>query len=1181
MELPARGTERMAFKCRHPFLFTLLVVFPLVAVSATHAPPASDVADVALGSAQFLQEKRIAWTWYATEKQTFTSLLGAGHFDYLVVPAQTQREGFDRAERSMMTSEIARAIVERQVSVPDPYLVEHALGMGRRKASLDDINTLARQLRVRVVVVPYVGHDGSGTLWATLAIYRSSDSTTPIMETQPIYVTTHTAFSDSAAPVQPFIEALPELLSELALPAPRPPAARAAAALRSLPKSPELLAQSGDESPLEDAARFAILGAIAPPETRAAEHLFERCLLASYRASASPERAFLQAYCLFRLNLRPAAVHVLRETPTAGLVALEAVVNGNLTGTAALVHRTSGYQRLILDFELNKLARVYGHAADTAPFPPFLMELAGRSAGWNTLLHRQWDFGSEQVGQSNVVIKKLLDQIYPVTGKSLNEVVQAEAATPGRPFDEMDLELTAHQHVRQLLTDQSPAWCCAKSFERPGPWDFLSVLDAWSDANLVSAVEAELDFRGLPDDAKEILNRLDPEFSGRPAFELLHARTDLALAKSLPQTQQGTLRASARDHALQAFLAAGGQTAEAVAALGILGPDLSSLELARGYGTDYPFNEAWLSNDFAIDHAQRLKLAQRALANTQTGVGYATLAMLDGHDAIKPALRADLRGRFRGNPGLEAVTTELESSESSSTSPDPKVVIAKLRSKMRAEPDVWDVRTELSAWLMASRRYAEAAEALADYPPFNQDRPSNPVYLSNIAAEAGHKFYWQGAEREARKLYKIATRFNVGSEAEMSAAMHMRLLSDDLTGALAEAERRADRYPNGVSYSYYLSLLHLLGRSQQAWKAFDLLLSQPLGPGPWESAIVGLRIAGTTDADLYRWVNRPDIAAAGNGALSWPATLLLMWSTTDRVANTGLAERVASLGHEPIGLIEGDGRVASYPGVQPGNRFLVIRSDFRADQRPSLKFGAAVPSSELLFARALIPLSRGDFKEAVSRFDELAARYPIEREVQNADAVYALPDFAYASAKAGDPLQLERFIQGLPAGTQFFELALARTYFRAIAHHDDDAALADLQQGFVLIEHFLGRTPSTEYQYAEAAERLYRATGDKRFRDRAVLWAHSMQRLQPWSAWAYAMEAELADDHAARRAALVKAMFLDALSPRLSSIPAADLDWARIQLKDGNPFIRRSAVSKDASQQTASIWAGSTGVRAE
>jgi hypothetical protein len=75
----------------------------------------------------------------------------------------------------------------------------------------------------------------------------------------------------------------------------------------------------------------------------------------------------------------------------------------------------------------------------------------------------------------------------------------------------------------------------------------------------------------------------------------------------------------------------------------------------------------------------------------------------------------------------------------------------------------------------------------------------------------------------------------------------------------------------------------------------------------------------------------------------------------------------------------------------------------------------------------------------------------------------------------------------------------------------------------------VGATPPTEYQFAEVAERLYRETGDPRFRDRAAKWAHSFQHLQPWAAWAYVMEAELTVDDAARREALVKALFLDPL----------------------------------------------------
>ena len=149
-------------------------------------------------------------------------------------------------------------------------------------------------------------------------------------------------------------------------------------------------------------------------------------------------------------------------------------------------------------------------------------------------------------------------------------------------------------------------------------------------------------------------------------------------------------------------------------------------------------------------------------------------------------------------------------------------------------------------------------------------------------------------------------------------------------------------------------------------------------------------------------------------------------------------------------------------------------------------------------------------------------------------------------------------LAGLSSETRFFELSLAKAYFNGIAHKSSDAALGDLARAFGFMDHVVGATPPTEYQFAEAAERLYRETGDSRFRDKAAKWAHNYQHLQPWSAWAYIIEAGLTTDVAARREALVKALFLDPLSPRLKSMPEAELAIARKALHErGNPFARR------------------------
>jgi hypothetical protein len=228
-----------------------------------------------------------------------------------------------------------------------------------------------------------------------------------------------------------------------------------------------------------------------------------------------------------------------------------------------------------------------------------------------------------------------------------------------------------------------------------------------------------------------------------------------------------------------------------------------------------------------------------------------------------------------------------------------------------------------------------------------------------------------------------------------------------------------------------------------------------------------------------------------------------------------------------------------------------------------------IDSSLVAYSAGLLAMQHGDFAGAVSRFDEVATHFTIERYINPIDAAYALPDFAYASAKADDPLSLEPFLAKLP--NQVFEGDLALAYFQDIRHHDTTAALQSLEKAFGLMDNVVGRWPSMQYQYAETAERLYKDTHAVQFRDLAVSWARTVQTLQPWTAWAYAMEAELAENAAQRSAVLDKAYFLDPLSPRLRAIPAAELEQAQRRISSGgSPFkLPSNSAARPISGKTA------------
>jgi hypothetical protein len=1103
---------------------------------------------------QFASLEGIDSAWSNDEKQSYGALLSGAHYDWFLAPVQVRENGFARADRSMMNAELARALEGRNRPLPDSYLIERVLGDGQRQIPLHEIDVLSSRVGATTILVPTVEHDHAGNIKLKVDIYRKMSGSASIESTPPAQkISLSRNYADALAPIDAFDNLLPDLIAALGVEPMSQSGSSSAGKILALPATPQDLATAEIGNTVANAARLCVIGELAPPGTRDSERLFERCLLMARQSPDDTRQRFLLAFALLKLNHRIAAVQILKGQREPSLIALRAVVDGNLTDTAKLANTATGYERLLFEFELHDLSLIYGHLGDLElPLPAALVGLSNRSEAWAILLRLRWH-NMKRAVQDNIPLKQLLDEAYPIDGQLLSDLLASRRATPGAVISSLDLQLTVHQHVRDLMIDKGATWCFPHSQGFPASWDYVSLIEAWSDINLFRTVDYQLSFLGLPEQAQALLITLDPIYNGQPDFEILQAETQNALAAKVSQPQKVSFSSDARRHAHMAFLAAGGPTDDAIEALSILGPgDPAVMEVARIYTEDYPLNPNWLNNDFAVDQSMRHSLERIALDNTQTGIGFASRLLQDSGESGKKEVRAALVGRFNGHPALDEVLEQL-----GSFSPEVEAAIERMRKRIAESPDVFETRGNLAYTLVIQGRYAEAAKVVASYPDFHKSN-GNGVELSNYANEAARGLYWHGAEQQARELYRIATKYHVGSEAEMIAGLHLQLLDSNFEGALAVAADWVARYPNGDSYFNYMSLLHLLGRSEESWRIFNLLLDQPTNIGPWESAMVGLRIMGTDQNQLLRWVAQPKIARAGSPAASWSAHFLLMWSGTDRVAPSDLPERIFALSHDRLGTIESnDGRVASYPSDDTPNRYLIVRSIFRAERRVPLAFGTEVEPNEVLSARALVPLQHGDFANAVSRFDEVAARFPIETPLDGATSVLA--DFAFASAKGGDPLYLERFLVGLPKKTRFFELSLSKAYFDGIVHKNYHAALRDLDQAFGFMDHYLCAAPSTEYRFAEAAERLYRETGDLRFRDKAAQWARNFQLLQPWAAWAYVIEAELTADIAARREALVKALFLDPLSQRLKAIPDAELAIAKKALHErGNPFARRA-----------------------
>jgi tetratricopeptide (TPR) repeat protein len=254
------------------------------------------------------------------------------------------------------------------------------------------------------------------------------------------------------------------------------------------------------------------------------------------------------------------------------------------------------------------------------------------------------------------------------------------------------------------------------------------------------------------------------------------------------------------------------------------------------------------------------------------------------------------------------------------------------------------------------------------------------------------------------------------------------------------------------------------------------------------------------------------------------------------------------------------------PDPQEKERVLDLTSGisrFRRSERKPLTERVEVPSPFVSFADAYVELKKGNYAAAVEKFDYIASFYPIEGDAFTRTDGYALPYFAWASAKAKDPLGLERFLLAGPwlPEKQRFDYALALAFFAGL-RGEHDKALEHLQRAFNQRPSTDSRPITTAYQWAEACEWLYLATGEKRYIDAALKWAKAHQRILPMVAWAYAMEAKYATSEDDRVRALGVALYLDPQSERVAALDPKLKERAKAWFSTNNPFARSEGRTK-------------------
>jgi tetratricopeptide (TPR) repeat protein len=357
----------------------------------------------------------------------------------------------------------------------------------------------------------------------------------------------------------------------------------------------------------------------------------------------------------------------------------------------------------------------------------------------------------------------------------------------------------------------------------------------------------------------------------------------------------------------------------------------------------------------------------------------------------------------------------------------------------------------------------------------------------------------------------------------MISEIRLQLLAGDFHAAMAGSYERAARYPSAYAYRDYLSLLHAMGKSVQAWQGFSQVASAFNVPQVWVSALVGHQVEGRSERYVREWLHRPEIRNARFAAKQFAPTFAILWNSTDRMPPPDLDRLVES-------LEDGTPPVPSWPTLTSGRFALAY-------------FGAAYSE-----------LKHGRWAKSAGVFKEMAEHYPL----YGGDESFALPYFAMAATKNGDKwlpelLAEESHIEGDFERDGTYDRLLARAVI-AGAEKDVNAAQALLRSAFNIRPNTDYRPILTEYEYAEVCEWLYRETREPRFAEMLLGWAEEYEKIQPTHAWAYAMEYAFAKPGERRVRALAMTLYLDPSSERIKQAPNDEVVQARKWLARNNPF---------------------------
>ena len=1116
-------------------------------------------------------------SWIRREKSWYREIFEGRQYRLLVVPVQVSHYPVNQSSRLLMTSRLCREIeATTDLSVAPWWMVHRALGGNSNGYNEIDVRNFARMLGVEYIVWTYAGYS---PMWKkdsydslplkrqyhfdvvmekTLTLQKTS---TPDVSLFPHKRWTVKAASRSQLPSQAISGIIEELMAFMDLPAKRsdssPPAINIGKdSVPEIPKNRQELFSTDDQDPISQALKLQFLAMLSSTK---AEYLHELLLIRSLEPVCRldpelPMVRLLYARAYHYLNRRPAALAMLNSPETPSEKAFVEYLNANIPELKQHVENIHHpLLKSMAELELHHLTTLYFTRKEQKD----LTAERDLSKGWDYFFERIKEDENYWRRYSNLELKSILDIDLPLKDFSLKHAIQG-AVLAGRLEEKATaLELLVFEHLRIYLKDHRAT--LLSGFANPGPTmlDYLLFLENIAESNLVRSVLFQSHTQSNYTSAIHLLNEYADVYKEHPNFTLLYADAQLSMLSQKRGAAMGNLRDEVFLNGLKALYWAGGANRVSDEAYGIMrnlskqpGKGISPGKLFGRWEAigntmreEFPLLSRFESDFPSTDNEYRLPWAHTEFYLFRYAYNQLMKRRIQDRKARLNAILDMIKGRFHGSPERLKFLAELAIGRG-----DISGAIDLFSEEIETGTDAWEPYHELGKIYVKQGKYDEAKAVFLSYPPFSSPEKYNSVGLSNNSYEAGSHLFWKGAIEMAAPLYRIAAELHTGSDSSLASEARLHMVEGDLSKSAVIQRRRAIRYDNPYAYRDFICLLFLMDEPESAWALFHELQNRFKSPQIWSAAYVGHRLRHLDNHQLCEWLDKQ----AGKKKQDWQLGFVARYALLqlmDRPADLDFARSIHRL--DNIDGYRFDGRRWYGPDGEfmgPQRRHYIPEEDLNSGMNRISFYGTV--------AEAYTHMKMKDFQAAYDLLNLYISYFSFATEVGGP----ILPLFVRSCIKTGnnkDPIRVRtalnmiRHVRGAEHNDCYVFVSMAQL----LAHEGKHSEAAEyLKNAFNVRPHDEKRPFFTLHQLVEYAEWLYGDSNFEPYRELLLEWAVSYQKVCPWDAWTYAVEAKWSKDSQKAIRALGIANHLDPMSQRISDFSEQEKATADRWFEAHKPF---------------------------